>query len=307
MNLLERKNKKGDKTVFHYDFGRAPGQRPSTGIFICTRPANQIERNHNKEALALLDVKKSQMTIDQQAVGSQFIPNHKFKANFLDYFEEYVRLTRRSGNRHLEGSLRHFKIFINRDFIAPIDITENLCKRFRQYTLDNFKGETPACYFSRFKWLLKAATKDGYFLHSPAEDVKCKVNHVIKLKENLEVEEYLSLLQARCLNEAVKEAFIFSCYTGLRYVDVDNMKWGDYKTGKLSTRMVQAKTGLPVVLTLHPIASAILEKRKGNCIDTMPTGQGVHCSLLEYLQHHSTGMDEGGGNRQIYNLVLRAA
>jgi hypothetical protein len=50
MNLLKRKNKKGDKITFYYDFGRGPGHRPSTNIFIYAKPKNQIEKNHNKDA-----------------------------------------------------------------------------------------------------------------------------------------------------------------------------------------------------------------------------------------------------------------
>jgi hypothetical protein len=68
------------------------GQRPATGIFIYTHPKDQIQKNHNKEALKLLEVKKSQATIEQQAIGSAFIPVHKFIANFLEYYEEYVKL-----------------------------------------------------------------------------------------------------------------------------------------------------------------------------------------------------------------------
>src|SRR4051794_20812595 len=114
MNILERPNKKGDKIYFLYDYGRGPGQRPSTGIFIYTNPKDQIQKNHNKEALKLLEVKKSQATIDQQAIGSAFIPAHKFKANFLEYYEEYVKLNARKGNRHLANSLAQFKLFIKR-------------------------------------------------------------------------------------------------------------------------------------------------------------------------------------------------
>jgi hypothetical protein len=156
MNWLKRLNEKGDKITFYYDFGRAPGQRPSTGVFIYAKPKNQIEKNHNREAQSLLDIKKSQLTIDQQAIGSKFIPNHKFKANFIEYYAEYAQLNKRDGNRHMEGSLNHFKLFVKKDFIPPIDITENFCKRFRQYLLDRFKGETPANYYSRFKWVVKA-------------------------------------------------------------------------------------------------------------------------------------------------------
>jgi hypothetical protein len=159
----KRKNKKGDILIFYYDFGRAAGQRPSTGIFIYIRPKDQTEKNHNKEALALLETKKSQVIIEKQAIGTSYIPLHKFKTNFLEYFEEYVELNKRKGNRHLANSLKQFKLFIATDFISPISITENFCKRFRQYLLDKFSGETPSDYYIRFKWVLNVACSDGYF------------------------------------------------------------------------------------------------------------------------------------------------
>ena len=126
MNFVKRLNRSGNKIFFHYDFGRGKGQRPATGIFIYVKPKNQVEKNHNKEALSLLELKRSQLILEQQAAGSGFIPAHKIKANFLDYYAEFVKDNKRCGNRHLENSLKHFKAFLKNDFISPIDITENL-------------------------------------------------------------------------------------------------------------------------------------------------------------------------------------
>ena len=200
--------------------------------------------------------------MEQQAIGSAFIPTHKFKANFLDYYEEYVKLNSRKGNRHLKNSLKQFKIFINGDFIPPIDITENFCKRFRQYLLDKYSVETPLNYYARFKWVVNAATSDGYFKQSPSEKVFSKSNPSTKLKANLEVDEYLKLLNTTYINEEVTAAFTFSCYTGLRWVDIKKMEWKDIRGNVLTTRLIQAKTGQPVTLTLHPIAIAIFEKQR---------------------------------------------
>ncbi len=196
MNIIKRQNSKGDKINFYYDYGRGQGQRPATGIFIYKTPKNQIQKSHNKQALLLLETKKSQMIIEKQAIGSAYIPAHKFKANFLDYFEEYVALNKRKGNRHLSNSLIQFKLFIQRDFIAPLDITENFCKRFRQFLLDKYTGETPGGYYARFKWVVNAAKSDGYFQSNPTEKVFAKSNPSRRMKENLEVDEYLKLLNA---------------------------------------------------------------------------------------------------------------
>jgi hypothetical protein len=105
MNILERPSKDGERIIFYFNYGeRGPGQRPSSGIFIYTHPKDQIEKNYNKQALILIETKKSQLTLEQQAIG-------------------------------LQGSLNHFKVFLESDAIAPVDIIHNLCFRFRKYLL----------------------------------------------------------------------------------------------------------------------------------------------------------------------------
>lgn len=71
------------------------GQKVNTitqGFLFYKNPKDQIQKNHNKEALILLEVKKSQLILTQQATGTAFIPSYKFKKNFLEYYEEYRKL-----------------------------------------------------------------------------------------------------------------------------------------------------------------------------------------------------------------------
>lgn len=262
MNFIERLNTKGDKITFYYDYGRGAGQRPSTGVFIYAKPKTPIEKAHNKEALALLDVKKSEAIIDRQAIGTAYVPKHKFKENFFEYYEDYVKAHKVQGNRHLEGSLKNLRIFVGKDFLHPMTINENFCRNFRKHLLDRFNGETPANYYSRFRWVLNAATADGYFKANPTEKVFAKGNPSVEFKENLEVEEYIQLVNTPCGNQQVQLGFLFCCYTGLRWVDVKQMKWADINGSSLTTRIIQQKTGRPVVLTLHPIAQAILKRQE---------------------------------------------
>lgn len=263
MNFLKTLSRKGDKIYYSYDLGgRGKGQRPRTGIFTYTKPKNQIQKNHNKEALLILETKKSQMTIESQAIGTPYIPRHKFKDNFLDYFAEYVKLNKKNDNRHLTCCFTKFKEFVGKSFISPVEITENFCKSFRQFLLGQLTGETPQNYFARFKWTIEAATNDKYFLVNPCAKVSATANPSTKLKEVIEADEYIKLINTPCSNEEVKFAFIFCLYTGLRWVDISTMRWADIKDGKLVTRIIQRKTGLPVVLTLHPTAQKILEQQR---------------------------------------------
>jgi hypothetical protein len=150
--------------------------------------------HHNKEALILVATKKSELLLEQQAIGTGFIPSHKYKANFLDYYDEFVKNNARDGNRHLKNSRAQFELFLKKNFIAPVDITEELCKRFRKHLLSKFTGATPANHFYNFKQVLRAATKDNYWRNNPVEGVQSRMNPCKKMKENLEADEYIKLL-----------------------------------------------------------------------------------------------------------------
>jgi hypothetical protein len=63
--------------------------------------------------------------------------------------------------------------------------------------------------FSRFKRVLEAARKEGYYKVSPAENLSCKSKSNKKVKEILESDEYAKLVNTPCLNHEVKKAFVF--------------------------------------------------------------------------------------------------
>lgn len=291
MTIEERKSANGKKIYYRFIWGNGAHEKIGAGIFTYTKPKTQIEKNHNKETLAILEIKKSQLVIDRQSVGTGFLPAHRYKNNFLDFYSDFVEKNARKGKRHLATSLLHFKTFINKKSLPPIEVTEEMCQRFRNHLLDNFNGDTPMNYFSEFKRMIKAATKQGYFRNNPAEDVKSKAGKNRKLKEHLEVEEYLKLLKTPCFNQEVREAFILCCYTGLRWADVSQLNWVDIGSDTIKTRLIQAKTGLPVTITMHPIAKTILDKRiarknpenLGN-IFQLPTADGANKILKAWIK-----------------------
>lgn len=92
--------------------------------------------------------------------------------------------------------------------------------RFRQYLLERYNGHTPANYFARFKRVVAAATQQGYFCTDPCVGIGAKPKKNIRRKEHLEAEEYIRLLETPCEDVEVRDAFIFCCYTGLRWCDV---------------------------------------------------------------------------------------
>ena len=178
---LPSQNKK--LCYYSFEWGKEKGEHIATGIFIYRRPTNNIQKHHNNEALAILEAKRSQLILNHQASSSGYFLQHKLKSNFFEYYEAFVKSNRKYGNRHLENSLKAFKTFIATDSTSAQAITEKLCRKFQDYLLTKYHGETPSGYFMRFKRVLKKATKDGYFRHNPSEELPAKVGGNKKLKE----------------------------------------------------------------------------------------------------------------------------
>ena len=289
INVIKRISADKQKVFYVLEWGRNAGQRVSTGIFTYAKPIDLVQRNHNKEAHLILENKQSQMILDRQAINSGYIPQHKLKNNFLDYYEEFVKLNSLKGNRHIIQSMHAFQKFIGKDFISAIEINENFCERFRRHLLSTLNGETPANYFSRFKRVMEAATKDGYYRTSPAAGMTSKTNSNKKVKDILEASEYLKLMNTPCLNYQVKMAFVFSLYTGLRWVDIKPMTWNNIQIeGMLN--IVQKKTGERLQLPLHSVALKILGERGEGLLFKLPTANGANKLLAKWCD--DAGLDK---------------
>ena len=271
-----------NKKLYHYSFewGKAKGERVATGIFTYKRPTNDIQRHHNSEALAILEAKRAQLILNHQSANSGYFLQHKLKSNFFEYYEGFVKSNRKYGNRHLENSLNAFRTFVGKESISAQAITEKLCRKFQEYLLGKYHGETPSGYFMRFKRVLKKATKDGYFRHNPSEEIPARVGGNKKLKEILTAEEYSKLMNTPCLNHEVKKAFVFSLYTGLRWVDVKSLSWSMIKNDSVS--IIQNKTKIPLEIPLHSIAKSTLGERKEGLVFHLPTQDGANKILAKW-------------------------
>jgi hypothetical protein len=73
MTTEERLSANRKKTYYRFIWGHSATEKMSAGIFTYTKPKTQIEKNHYKEAIAILEMKRSQLVIDQQSIGTGYI------------------------------------------------------------------------------------------------------------------------------------------------------------------------------------------------------------------------------------------
>ena len=75
--------------------------------------------------------------------------------------------------------------------------------------------------------------------------------------------------------ETVRDLFLIGCYTGLRYSNYSTLKPEQIKDGYI--RIIQAKTGDPVVVPIHSIVEKIISKYNGKLPSSLTNQKTNEC------------------------------
>lgn len=133
-------------------------------------------------------------------------------------------------------------------------------------TEENIQHNTTMKYVQNLKKIIHISVKNGWLTRDPFTDFRCSFK---KVERNVLTEEELEALESKTFNirriEVVKDLFVFSCYTGLAYIDVMNLTTNNISVGIDGEKWIfteRHKTGEKVRVPLLPVALGILNKYK---------------------------------------------
>jgi len=177
--------------------------------------------------------------------------------NVVEFFSSLKDQKKGNTKRNWNNALRHFKIF-TKGFIKLDDINIVFCENFQRYLLKNVSQNTACTYFSVFKKVLNIAVMRDFLDKNPASFVKNSKPEVVR--EFLTKKEIMKLTNTSIKKKNIRNAFLFSCFTGLRLSDVKNLKWNNINESILDIR--QIKTKEPLRIKLSKSALNILSYQK---------------------------------------------
>ena len=290
MSVTLRRKENSDGSISQYLDVYGNGKRHKEYLKECklTKASTPADKENNKSKVLLAKKIAVQRAHELQASDYNIIAEHKSKVELLAYFENYITRYTKKDKRNVQGVTNAFKEFMKLEGIKSLTLkglTEATVTDFAEYLQDKSSGEGAASYFARFKKVLRQAVREKVLIASPADDVTIKRDESIK-KNILTLDEIKKLAATETANEDLKRAFLFSCFTGLRWVDVTAMQWRhiDLKNKVLS--LVQAKTGIKVTVQLHNSAVALLsEQGKPNeHVFTLPSHTGAAKTLRAWVK-----------------------
>lgn len=172
-----------------------------------------------------------------------------------------------------EVTLKHVTSFLRKKYslsdIPFAEINHMFISDFETFLMVDCKcqANTTAKFMQFFKRIILIARNNGWMLHDPFSNYKIRLKKVDRgylTKEELECIAKKKIDIPRL--EYVRDIFVFSCFTGLAYIDVYNLKEDNIRTsfdGKLWIMTKRQKTEVNSNIPLLDVPRMILEKYKG--------------------------------------------
>jgi len=133
--------------------------------------------------------------------------------------------------------------------------------------------------------MVRQAVREKLILTNPCADVKAPKGEA-SVKDTLTFDELQLLANTPTRAGEVKRAFLFSCVTGLRWVDVSAITWTNADMKNKVLKVFQSKTAKTVVVNLTDTALRLLGKpgKPGEKIFDLPTANGANKALRLWLE-----------------------
>ncbi len=213
----------------------------------------QVDKDYSEKGVRITEADKDKLKLIQSIRNKREdqlnFSQHGYKApesinyNLLDYLDECLET---KYNYKLECLTIHLNKFLPNKNIVFNDVDEVLLQRFQNYLLKEVSQNTASAYMSVFRQYFNKLKIRGIIQKSPFETFKIVEEEYME-RTTLTIEEVRSL--AKCTpangNPQVRQAFLFACFTGLRFSDVKKLSYEEIVKGEIVFR--PAKTPRKVV------------------------------------------------------------
>lgn len=264
---------------------------------------NETNRLQNANTLQAANAIKAQKIIElaNSEAGIVSTPNRS-KMRLSDWMKEYSRIKLQNGqsasfHKIVNEAARQLILYKGESVLIK-NVDKSFClgfidhlKQAKKRNGEVITSSTAVAYFECFNHAMNRAVKDGIIRHNPIKNLneEERIKAPSSQRAYLTIDEVKTLFSVDCSNEVIKQAFLFSCFCGLRISDIMALKWGDVtKDGKqYRARIVMQKTQEPIMIPLSESAVKWMPTKghKGNdeLIFPLPCVQHIGREIKKWI------------------------
>lgn len=286
--LLKRKLKRGRFSLYLDCNIEGKRHKEALGITL-DAPKSKEARQINRAKLQLARLLRAQREVEylhkqywgQLPPTSQADGCHETDCttDFFRVCENYLKHYRRKDIRMLQGVFSYLQHF-HAPPLPLSEITHSFCANFLYYLQDKLRGNTSTNYFKKFKMCLDYCVEENLMPSNPAKGIRLSLCNDVT-KEILSVKELVNLALTPCRNPEVKRAFLFSCQSGLRWCDIQDLRYKNIDFAQKRLVIVQKK------VAGHSQTSILHLHLNVNAMRLLQVYQGTPDELVFRLPSHS--------------------
>lgn len=228
-------------------------KKETLNLYVWISPRTAQERQMNKNTLQLAEKirfeKEQEMLEDRKGYR---LKKDK-EQNFLRYFrnhrdnEAFTMPVRKSYKYSYIRFIEYLELtprFAKYKDVLPMDaITPDMVLGFTNYLRKKCTGEGPRKNYHWFKKVVADAVDEELMKKNPCRGIRIVYDTNVMLKEILSPREIKKLAAFRYEGEHrnIQRAFIFCCFTGLRYCDVSELTYENIDYENMVMRFNQKK------------------------------------------------------------------
>lgn len=252
--------------------------KESLGLYLVPEK-NRADKAINRATLRKADEVRAKRIVDLQNGKLQLLDREAGKKVLTEWLEEQRKFYKAHGNNNYSKTIHNLIIHLSK--FAPNTQLRGVKPAFLRKFLDylesdgankyggKLSNETVYTYFTVFSILMNKAVRLDMIPSNPFHKLSQaeKPQRRTKKKEYLTLAEVKKLADTPCDDWRVKHAFLFCCFTGLRYIDVSRLKWKHIvklSENEYQIEVVQQKTKEPVYVPLSENARKWLPEQGVN-------------------------------------------
>lgn len=274
MKITLRQRKKNSKISLYLDiYHKGKRKYEYLRLYLTDKPKTSEERSYNKKTLQLAESIRAKRQLELQTGLYGFDDAEKVNSSFLTYFEIIAEKRRDSDGNYGNwiSALKHLKNW-EKSNVSFTNIDHKWLEELKHYFINdaktkqgkNLSKNSCVSYFNKVLATLKEALKEGIISKNPAVNID-GIKEAETKREFLTLEELKKAVAAHCEIELVKNAFLFSTFTGLRFSDIQKLTWSEIQHSEENgyyIRFKQKKTKGQETLPFSDDAIKFIGERK---------------------------------------------
>lgn len=266
VQLREKKMKSGQISYYLDIYHNKKRWYEFLNIHITKNKPADDDKEKKRLANEIRSIRENELIVQENGL----VDKAKRKGDFVTWFNSYMTQKKKNYNNNLK-TYKHLEKYMEGRPLSFQEITPDWLKDWSNYLMTKVSNNSAIDYNKNLFTALEEAVRKGIIFVNPFR--KIPRHERLKLKPVYRnawtIEELQHLMETSCKMEPqYKQAYLFSCFSGLRWSDVNPLKWSEIITKKIEGKeewfiyFEQEKTEDIEYLPLSDGAVDILKERR---------------------------------------------